>query len=103
DLLSEEHKAELRFAYPDALPVSVLTGEGLPRLVARITEQVKAVMPRRVFVLPHSAYREMTQIRRFCFIEREEYLDDGVHLTASVPISHLEHWKEYMVESGGQG
>ena len=103
DLLSEEKQAELRYLYPEALPISVKTGEGLSRLVARITQQVKAVMPRRLFILPHSAYKEMTQIRRFCFIEREEYLDDGVHLTASVPISHLEHWKEYMVESGGQG
>ncbi len=98
DLLSKEEREALRARYPDALAVSVKTGEGLPRLVNRVAQRVKALMPSRSYCFPHSAYTDLAQLRKYCFIEREEFQEDGVHVEARVPLSHLHRWDQYLTQ-----
>ena len=96
DLLTDEEKAALRFKYPEALPISVKTGEGISSLVNRIALRVKALMPMRSYCFPHSAYTDLAQLRKYCFIEHEEFQDDGVHVEARVPLNHLNRWDAYL-------
>ena len=103
DLVSEERQRELLAAFPEALPLSVLTGEGMSRLVGRLTELVKALMPRRHYLIPHGGQGVVGQIRKYCFVEAEEYREDGVHLTARVPLNHLERWEAYLCGAPPEG
>ena len=96
DLLDAEEKAALRFKYPEALAISVKTGEGVSTLVNRIALRVKALMPFRSYCFPHSAYTELAQLRKYCFIEKEEFLEDGVHVDARVPLNHLNRWDSFL-------
>jgi GTP-binding protein HflX len=96
DLCTPERREELRFHYPEALPVSVLTGDGLPALLDRMTAQVKALMPVRHYLFPHHAYADLAQLRKFCFVEHEEFLDDGVHIAARIPLAHLHQWDQFL-------
>ncbi len=96
DLLDEDEKAALRFKYPEALAISVKTGDGVPTLVNRIALRVKALMPFRSYCFPHSAYTELAQLRKYCFIEKEEFLEDGVHVDARVPLNHLNRWDSFL-------
>ncbi|MGN0867181.1 MAG: GTPase HflX [Oligosphaeraceae bacterium] len=103
DLVPEERRQELLSAFPEALPVSVLTGEGITRMVARLTEQVKALMPERHYRIPHKEPGVLGQIRKYCFVEAEAYEDDGIHLVARVPLNHLERWEQYRQEGVAGG
>ncbi|MBP5301164.1 MAG: GTPase HflX [Victivallales bacterium] len=96
DLLPEGRRAELRFRYPEALAISVRTGEGVPALVERVAQRVKALMPHRDYCFPHSAYNELAQLRKHCFIEKEVFQDDGVHVEARVPLNHLNRWDAFL-------
>lgn len=95
DLADETRRAELKALYPEAIPVSVLTGEGLPGLLSQLSTRVKGLMPQRRYIIPHQRYDILAQIRRSCFIEREEFLDDGIHITARVPDTSPECWEEF--------
>ena len=103
DLVSEERRLELRGRYPDAMPISVITGEGLEAFVERLAELVKALMPERRYVIPLDDYTPLNQIRKYCFIEEEEFQEDGVHITARVPLNHLDRWNDYLTLERGPG
>ncbi|MCQ2396703.1 MAG: GTPase HflX [Lentisphaeria bacterium] len=103
DLVPEERRRELRERYPEAMPLSVLTGEGMDNFVNRLAELVKAIMPERHYVIPHDDYTPLAQIRKYCFIESEDFQEDGVHIVARVPLNHLERWDGYRVFGGFGG
>ncbi len=103
DLVPPERRMELLAAFPEAIPVSVKTGEGIPGLVRRLGDLVKALMPERHYCISHCDYATLSQIRKYCFVEAEEFLEDGVHLTARVPLSHLERWERFAGEGGPAG
>ena len=96
DLVPVEERARLLGRYPDAVPLSALTGEGVDVFVQRLAGLVKALMPERRYLVPHSEMRALSQIRTYCFIESEEFQDDGVHIVARVPLNHLSRWDEYL-------
>ena len=56
----------------------------------------KVLMTERRYLVPHSEMRALSQIRTYCFIESEEFQDDGVHIVARVPLNHLSRWDEYL-------
>lgn len=95
DLLDDGRRAQLRTRFPEALPLSVRTGEGMEALLSRLAMRVKALMPRRRYVIPHDKYEVLAQIRRQSFIEEEQFLDDGVHVIARVPLALSDRWEEY--------
>lgn len=96
DLVPVEERARLLGRYPEAVPLSALTGEGVDVFVQRLAGLVKALMPERRYLVPHSEMRALSQIRTYCFIESEEFQDDGVHIVARVPLNHLSRWDEYL-------
>ena len=96
DLVDEARRAELRAAFPEALPISVRTGEGLDKLSARLARLLTAMMPRRTYLFPPEAYGRLAELRRLCFVESEEHLEDGAHVTARVPQGHLEKWDAFL-------
>ncbi len=95
DIVDEERREYLMRHFPEALPVSVLNGDGLDTLLARLAIRVKALMPARQYVIPHDKYDVLAQIRKLCFIECEEFKDDGVHITARIPLTQTERWTEW--------
>lgn len=103
DLVDEERRKQLKERFPDALPISVLTGEGVEAFVRRLTELIKALMPERAYRIPLTDYAPLSQIRKYCFIEKEEFQDDGVHIVARVPLNHLDRWNKYQLPTGRPG
>ena len=97
DIVPPERREELLFAFPEALPISVRTGEGLEKLSSRLARLLTALMPRKTFLFPPDAMGKLAEMRRVCFIENEEYLDDGAHITARIPQEHLGHWDAFLL------
>jgi len=75
----------LRRRHPDALFVSARTGEGLDLLAARLAESVAGSMQQVELLVPHSRYDLMARLHSAATVLREEYEDDGIHVTANIP------------------
>ncbi|MBT3286783.1 MAG: GTPase HflX [Victivallales bacterium] len=75
----------LRRRHPDALFVSARTGEGLDLLAARLAESVAGSMQQVELLVPHSRYDLMARLHSAATVLREQYEDDGIHVTANVP------------------
>ncbi|MFC7580851.1 GTPase HflX [Schaalia naturae] len=84
DLAAPEQLAVLRTAYPEAVPVSAWTGEGIDALRSRLQE----VLPRpRVLVdvvVPYSRGDLVHQVHEDGEVASEDYADAGTHLVARV-------------------
>ena len=90
DLAADPHALRQR-ALMQPLPtvcVSALTGEGLPELwdaVANAVEQQQMIGLE--CLLPFDQGGLLGKIRRLGAVEREEYTDEGISITAKVPQS----------------
>lgn len=70
----------LNAQFPDAVKVSARTHEGFDTLLALITESLLGTS--RTYVLPFSRSDLVDLARKNGTIEKEEWLEDGVYLTA---------------------
>lgn len=81
-----------------AVRISAKTGEGLPKLLEIIEENLPA-KPRRVkLLLPFSQTELEAEIRRSGAVESEEYTQDGYMLTARVPAGLSRMLQDYIIE-----
>ncbi len=69
---------------PRAVPVSVLTGDGLPDLFAAIQNHLAAVEQRVELLLPHSAGALHGEIRAKATVLSEFYTEEGCLMTIQV-------------------
>jgi GTP-binding protein HflX len=78
-------KAMLRNAHPDALFVSVHSGEGLDMLVARLAEFVGEENRELLLGIPHDRSDLVARLHREGVIHETEYLDTVMRIRATVP------------------
>lgn len=75
--------SELMAVFPDALKVSAKTQQGFETLLAVITQILLGDLHDYVIPMERSDLVEL--VRKHGTIEKEEWLEDGIHLTARVP------------------
>ena len=78
-------QTSLRHHFPEALFISVQTGEGLEELVERMAELVATEMITREFRIPQSAGGLLAQLHREARILETHYEGDFVRLVAVLP------------------
>jgi GTP-binding protein HflX len=98
DLLDDDLALRrLRRRYPDALFVSARTGAGLDTLTARLAEQIATALREVTLLLPHARYDLVAALHRGGAVHREEYLDEGIRVRASVPRELFEEVAAFLV------
>lgn len=75
--------ANLDVNFPDAIHVSAATGEGFEELIAVMTENLLGSLAN--YLVPMDRSDLVETVRKNGTIEKEEWLDDGVHLLARIP------------------
>jgi GTP-binding protein HflX len=80
--------ALMRAKHPEALFISVRTGEGLDRLLARCVELAVDDDISAELLVPHHRYDVIGKLHQLGTVRGQETLDDGVRLTARYPQKH---------------
>ena len=75
--------SDLSFQFPDSIRVSAATGEGFEELTALMAENLLGIPGDYIVPLDRPDLVEI--VRKNGTIEKEEWLDDGVHLSARIP------------------
>lgn len=88
----------LRMHFPEALFVSVHTGEGIDALVERIGEWVADASTTRELRLPIAAGAELARLHREGQVHEIEYLDDEVRVVATLPRRLRESLSEFLID-----
>jgi GTP-binding protein HflX len=78
-------RATLRNSHPEALFVSVHSGEGLDSLVGQLGNLVGSDSRESLFYLPHDRTDLIAKIHREGVVHATDYLEDIVRIRASVP------------------
>ena len=72
-------------AFPEAVPISALTGEGMPELLAAIENELYIVMvPVRV-LLPYEQGRLISMFHEHGLVEHEQHVDGVVKMEGRLP------------------
>lgn len=90
--------SSLKRRFPDALFVSAETGEGLDKLVHRMSDMLSDNVTRADFLIPQSRYDLVSDIHRHGSVLSEEYEGDHVKLSAMVPPKILSQFNGYRVD-----
>ncbi len=99
DLLEDEHLIpRLRRKLDSPLFVSAVDGQGLEELKQRLIEEMSEDMTSLKLHIPYSRYEIMAMLHRHCEINRQEALDQGLEVVASVPFDVVDKLREFTVE-----
>lgn len=86
DLLpSSEAMPDVASEFPNAVAISALTGEGLPRLLARVEEILEAQMDQIDVLIPYSEGELVDLFHRRGLIQKEEHTEHGTHIAGLIP------------------
>ncbi len=75
----------LRRRFPQAIFISVHTGEGLEALVAAMSDRVSDRIAEIELLVPHTRHDIIAMLHRDGHILEQRYHDDGIHVIASTP------------------
>jgi GTP-binding protein HflX len=75
----------VRAQHPDALFISVHTGLGLDRLLARCEELAVDDNEPATLLIPHNRYDVVARLHGAGLVRKQESLDEGVKLTGRFP------------------
>ena len=76
--------------------ISALEGRGLDELLERITKELPPTRKKTELLIPFSAGAIAAEIRRDSAVEEEEYTENGLRMVATVEISLLERYKDWV-------
>ncbi|NLE43225.1 MAG: GTPase HflX [Chloroflexi bacterium] len=71
--------------FVNRVSISALTGEGIDELLARIAQALEAQMVWVDVVIPYRHGELVADFHRRGLVEREEYVQEGTHITGRVP------------------
>ena len=92
--------AGLRQHFPDALFLSVHTGEGLDALIGRMNDMVSNGATVRTLRLPQSAAGVIARLHRQAKVIETKYEGEEVTIVALLPIRMAEEFVEFLVDDG---
>ncbi|MEZ4683841.1 MAG: GTPase HflX [Caldilineaceae bacterium] len=100
DLSDPDEQARLEealAAYPNAVAVSALTGEGLDDLRTVIDEVLYNQMAPVDVLIPYSHGELVSFFHQYGFVEAEEHTADGTHLSGRMPVELAGRFADYWV------
>ena len=77
---------ELSALYPDAVWISVKSGEGLGELTGRIEGMLAHTVRAMHLFIPHADYKAVADLHNAGSVTSQKTTDDGVDITANVPL-----------------
>jgi GTP-binding protein HflX len=84
-IANSEMRPALLAKFPDGMPVSALTGEGIDGLLARVATELEAQMAWVDVTVPYAMGELISLFHRRGLIESEEHTGVGTHITGRVP------------------
>jgi GTP-binding protein HflX len=92
--------AGLRRHFPEALFLSVRTGEGIDALVERMSEHVSNGSAVQTLRLPQSHSSAIARLHRQANVLETSYIGDDVRMVVVLPLRLAEEYLEFIEESG---
>ncbi|NPA26096.1 MAG: GTPase HflX [Chloroflexi bacterium] len=101
DLLPDPEAArEAVKAYPGAVAISALTGEGIPELLQAVADQLYANYTPVEVLLPYDQGQLLSLFHEFGRIDRIEHRRDGVHIKGRLPGRLLARFAPFLQYQG---
>lgn len=97
DAAAPETLAVIRARHPEAFFISVHTGEGLERLLARCVELAVDDQIAATLLVPHDRYDVIGKLHELGQVRTQETLDDGVRLSVRYPQKHRALFDPFIV------
>ncbi|MBX3012366.1 MAG: GTPase HflX [Caldilineaceae bacterium] len=94
----EDRIADALAAYPNAVVVSAMTGEGLDALRTKIDDLLYAQMAPIDVLIPYKHGELVSFFHEHGFVEQEEHTADGTHLTGRIPVSLAGRYADYWIQ-----
>jgi GTP-binding protein HflX len=94
--LSVDATSELLAAHPDAVSVSAKTGEGIPKLLARLGERLRALAPIIEVVVPYDRGDVVAALHRDGEVLVEVHGEQGTRVRARVPRLDLARYEPFV-------
>ena len=85
-----------KHTYGKVLRISAETGEGLEELAEQIVRYFTGSAKRFTLTVPYSDGAAAAELRRLAEIESEEYTEQGVKFTGTIPSEQLERFNRYL-------
>jgi GTPase len=98
DLLDEDGREELRFAYPDAVLVSGASGEGLDELRERLESELAHTLRALELLVPYADGSSLAELHELAGEVSREDTAEGVRVRALVPARLAERFARFALE-----
>lgn len=99
DPMEQARLEEALAAYPNAVAVSALTGEGLDELSSMIDEVLYTQMAPVDVLIPYANGELVSFFHQHGFVESEDHTAEGTHLTGRMPVELAGRYADYWVQS----
>jgi GTPase len=103
DMLDDERREELRFAHPDGIAVSALTGEGLDALGERIEHAFRETLRPVDLLLPFDEGGRLAELHELAGDLERVDTAEGVRVRGRVPAAVAERYARFDVANGANG
>lgn len=80
----------LQWKFPKSVAISARTKEGFQELKAKIKEALSVPLKSREFFIPHDQYPHLIPYLNQCAIQTKQFEEEGVYLSAKVPLRLLQ-------------
>jgi len=97
DAIDDERREELRFAHPDGMLISAVTGEGIEELGERIEEEFRRSLRFVDLLLPYAEGARLAELHGFAGDLERTDTADGVRVRARLPATLAERYARYSV------
>ncbi|MEA2222596.1 MAG: GTPase [Solirubrobacteraceae bacterium] len=97
DALGDERREELRFAHPDGMLISAVTGEGVEDLGDRIEEEFRRSLRSVDLLLPYAEGARLAELHDFAGDLERTDTADGVRVRARLPATVAERYARFSV------
>jgi GTP-binding protein HflX len=97
DAIDEERREELRFAHPDGMLISAVTGEGIDALGDRIEEEFRRSLRSVDLLLPYNEGARLAELHEFAGDLERQDTAEGVRVRARLPVTLAERYERYSV------
>jgi GTPase len=97
DAIDDERREELRFAHPDGMLISAVTGEGIAELGERVEEEFRRSLRSVDLLLPYAEGARLAELHEFAGDLERTDTADGVRVRARLPATLAERYARYSV------
>ncbi len=97
DAIDDERREELRFAHPDGMLISAVTGEGIEALGERIEEEFRRSLRSVDLLLPYAEGARLAELHDVAGDLERTDTADGVRVRARLPATLAERYARYSV------